>query len=167
MWAFYSKLHFSCESAYFHAWWAPEGCGQHRVGRLDHLSLWCDTWEVALVEGGVQPSFKRRVHVGKSHEVLGFLWGWKNRAVRLRIWNRQSGKSVKLDQTCRILSCAAGVLGVRRAMELLVTLYSDRRALEAELVIPDSSAVCRAISLAWPSLTTSSSSASEIWNENQ
>ncbi len=71
----------------------------------------------------------------------------------------------ELAQTCRILSCDAGVLGVRRAMELLVRLYSDRRALEAEFVIPDSSAVWRAISLAWPSLTTSSSSASEIWNE--
>ncbi len=81
----HSKLHFSCKSAYFHAWWVPEGCRQHRVGCLDHLSLWCDTREVALMQGGVQPSFKRSVHVGKCHQVLGFLWGWKNRAVRLRI----------------------------------------------------------------------------------
>lgn len=70
--------------------------------------------------------------------------------------------SVRLYSTCRILSCAAGVFGVLRAMLLLVTLYSDSRVLEAEFVIPDSSAVWRAISLAWPTFTTSSSSVSDI-----
>lgn len=73
----------------------------------------------------------------------------------------------KHQYTCKILSCAAGVWGVRRAMLLLVTLYSESRALEAELVIPDSSAVWRAISLAWPSFTTSSSSTSDIWPREQ
>jgi len=71
--------------------------------------------------------------------------------------------SVHLYSTCKILSCAAGVLGVLSAMLLLVTLYSERRVLEAEFVIPDSSAVWRAISLAWPTFTTSSSSASDIF----
>lgn len=73
--------------------------------------------------------------------------------------------ALHLEFTCRILSCAAGVLGVRRAMLLLVTLYSDKSVLEAEFVIPDSSAVWRAISLAWPTFTTSSSSVSEILKE--
>ncbi len=86
-------MHDSCKSAYFDAWWVPEGCRQHRVGRLDHLSLWCDTREVALMQGGVQPSFKRSVHVGKRHQVLGFLWGWKKRAVR------QGYKTARLGST--------------------------------------------------------------------
>lgn len=50
-------------------------------------------------------------------------------------------------------------------MLLLVTLYSDNRVLEAEFVIPDSSAVWRAISLAWPTFTTSSSSVSDIFKK--
>lgn len=57
--------------------------------------------------------------------------------------HRQNGRPTLVTGrlTCRILSWDAGVRGVLRAMLLLVTLYSDSRVLEAELVMPDSSAV--------------------------
>lgn len=67
--------------------------------------------------------------------------------------------------TWRILSWAAGVRGVRSPVTVLVTLYSDRRADEAELPLSLSSAAWRATSLARPNLTTSSSSASLIYEE--
>lgn len=84
-------------------------------------------------------------------------------SIQLSIALKLKAHSVHLYSTCRILSCAAGVLGVLSAMLLLVTLYSERRVLEAEFVIPDSSAVWRAISLACPTFTTSSSSISDIF----
>lgn len=55
--------------------------------------------------------------------------------------------------------------GVRSPVTVLVTLYSDRRAEEAELPLSLSSAACRATSLARPNFTTSSSSASLIYEE--
>lgn len=67
------------------------------------------------------------------------------------------------SDTCSILSCAAGVRGVRSPVAmLLATLYSDRRVEEAEFPPSLSSAAWRATSLATPSLTTSSNSASLI-----
>lgn len=74
--------------------------------------------------------------------------------------------SVCVSVTCSILSWTAGVRGVRSPVAMvLVTLYSDRRAEEAELPLSLSSAAWRATSLATPNLTTSSSSASLIYEE--
>lgn len=67
--------------------------------------------------------------------------------------------------TWRILSWTAGVRGVCSPVTVLVTLYSDRRAEDAELPLSLSSAAWRATSLARPNLTTSSSSASLIYEE--
>ena len=64
------------------------------------------------------------------------------------------GGLVLLMPTCKIVSCCAGVLGVRRFCGPGVMLYSDNNACDAPLVLPPSSAICLAASLAWPSLTT-------------
>lgn len=51
----------------------PERCAENSVGRLDRLLLRCHSAEVALVQRCVEASFQRRVDVGQSHQVLGFL----------------------------------------------------------------------------------------------
>lgn len=65
--------------------------------------------------------------------------------------------------TCSILSWTVGVRGVRSPADMLVTLYSDRSVDEAELPLSLSSAAWRATSLAMPNFTTSSNSASLIY----